>query len=1367
MKRFLPYVLLLLAMPVLGKPLAREDVPKPLVPWIDWVLAGKEAAQCPMLQGGSGNAVCVWPGRLSLQLTQKGGRMQQAWRLFADGWAVLPGGAKRWPQGVTVDGKPALVVERNGQPQIYLKRGSRSITASFRWDSLPEMLEVPLESGVVALQVRGKSVAFPVRDGNGRLWVQKRRAVEKSKARLEVVVHRKVIDSIPLRLETRVQLKVSGKSREVLLGKALPSGFIPVALQSPLPARLETNGRLRVQVRPGTWDLTLKARHDGRVVALNLEDAGGPWDKDEVWVFESRNQLRVVSVEGPAPVDPQQTELPGQWRGFPAYLMAAGTEMKLVERRRGDADPQPDRLKLRRTFWLDFDGNGYSVQDVITGKLNRGWRLEMAPRTTLGRVAVGGQDQFITSLSKDGAAGIEVRQKSVQLSADSRIEHASGRIPAVGWNHDFDHLSATLQLPAGWRLFHASGVDQASPTWINSWSLLDFFLVLMIAISVAKLWGNAWGAAALGAVVLAWHEPAAPRFIWLAVLACEALARKLPEGKVQRAAVLARGGVWALLLLIVLPFAVVQTRQALYPQLEGRGSRSTIMMLSRLDNASMNANTPQAVPMAEIEGMASEEDAFSDHKEVKAKRRGRKGSRVRQALYASKAAGLGGMAQTYRPDPNSKVNTGPGLPAWTWRSIRLSWQGPVKKDQSIRLWLLSPRCRLFLTVLRLGLVSLLLLLLFGLPLKDWFASLRQEGGIKKAWSWLLPILLLSPWVTAEAQSTFPPPAMLNELQNRLTEKAACAPRCAESPRLAVDVAGNTLRLRFAVHAVAATAVPLPGGAKQWTPATVLVDGAAAVGLQRTPDGRLWVPLRKGVHTLQLAGPLPDIETVQIPLPLKSRRVEAKVSGWVLDGVHEDGLADGTLQLTRLRTSRGQRKSLEPGHLPPFVKITRTLNLGLSWTVTTTVSRVSPKGSAIVLAIPLLPGESVTTEKVRVEKNKALVNMGPRGRRVSWTSTLKPMAELTLTAPEEKAWVEHWKLLASPMWHAEVAGIPTVFGQQGGPVRIRQWRPWPGESVTLNIARPEGVAGQTLTIDKASLELKPGLRAADAKLDVSLRSSRGGQHTFTLPESADLQSVKIDGNVQPIRQEGRKVTVPIRPGGHSVSLEWRQEGGVGLLYRTPEIDLGAASVNSGLQVHMPRKRWTLFLGGPQLGPAVLFWPLLSVFLAVSIGLGRVGLTPLKWGQWFLLSLGLTQTPIPAAMFIAGWLLTLGWRKAKPCKNDLLFNLVQVALAWFTLAALVCLFTSITRGLLGYPDMQISGNGSSAHTLLWYQDRTGMQLPRAWVLSVPLLVYRLAMLAWALWLASALIQWLKWGWSCFSEGGLWRQKKPAATPPPPKP
>jgi hypothetical protein len=94
-----------------------------------------------------------------------------------------------------------------------------------------------------------------------------------------------------------------------------------------------------------------------------------------------------------------------------------------------------------------------------------------------------------------------------------------------------------------------------------------------------------------------------------------------------------------------------------------------------------------------------------------------------------------------------------------------------------------------------------------------------------------------------------------------------------------------------------------------------------------------------------------------------------------------------------------------------------------------------------------------------------------------------------------------------------------------------------------------------------------------------------------------------------------------------------------------------------------------------------------------------------------------------------------------------------------AALAVLIEAIRHGLLGHPDMHVGGDGSNAHQLRWYADRVSAEPPNASVLSVPILVYRLLMLGWALWLAFAILRWLRWGWSCFATDGLWRRwRKP---------
>ncbi len=36
-----------------------------------------------------------------------------------------------------------------------------------------------------------------------------------------------------------------------------------------------------------------------------------------------------------------------------------------------------------------------------------------------------------------------------------------------------------------------------------------------------------------------------------------------------------------------------------------------------------------------------------------------------------------------------------------------------------------------------------------------------------------------------------------------------------------------------------------------------------------------------------------------------------------------------------------------------------------------------------------------------------------------------------------------------------------------------------------------------------------------------------------------------------------------------------------------------------------------------------------------------------------------------------------------------------------------------------------------------------------------VYRVVMLAWSLWLAFAVVRWVRWGWIGFSAGGIWKR------------
>ena len=1303
-----------------AEPMSRDEVPAPLAPWVDWVLRDAGSAVCPFVQGMPERRQCAWPARLELSLADRGGRFRQEWRLDRDAWVPLPGDRESWPQQVRVGERAAAVVPRDGVPSVRLPRGRHRVEGRYTWPRLPESLRIPFETGLLALKVRDVAVAFPDRDREGRLWLHRPAEETARESRLEVTVLRRVVDEIPLRLVTRVELAVSGTDREVVLARAYPDVFVPMSLRSPLPARIEADGRLRVQVRPGTWTLELVARHRGPVEALSLPPVEGPWSASEIWVFDARSNLRLVHVEGVPGIDPQRTRLPEDWKHLPAYLMEPGREMALVEKRRGDADPAPDQLELARTWWLDFDGGGYTVHDEIQGTFHRSWRLEMPAPTRLGRVAIGGRDQLISRRDGDGLVGIEVREGQARLDADSRVEGTRSPTPAVGWAHDFHRVSGTLNLPPGWRLFHASGVDDVRSAWTNRWSLLEIFLVLVTAMVVWQLFGAAWGGVALVTLALIYPESGAPRWIWLVLLAPVALLRVALPSRLRSAVQLARLGAIVLLAAIAIPFAVQQVRQAMYPALE--------------------------LPWLAIRGEVAKREGV-----VRAAAEEERDQVMALRSELPRSAPLEQMARGrlsyYAPDPTARVSTGPGLPHWGWRAVELGWRGPVEQTQQLRLVLIPPWANFALALLRVGLVVLLALGVVGVRLP----RLWGRGGAAAAL--VAGLVCGGTLVPRAAWAELPSPELLAELREALLEDPECFPVCASSPRMRLEVSPRRLRARIEIAAGWETAVPLPGSLETWVPDQVLLDGAPARALARSPDGRLWLPVAAGTHQVTLDGPLPERDSVELPLPLRPHHVEASVSGWVLHGVSEGGLPEDSLELVRLAENAGAAATLEPTDLPPFVTVERRLKLGLVWRVSTRVVRVTPVGKTVFLDVPLLAGESVTTESVRVEDGVARLALPPRSTGVSWESLLDTTEGIELVAPDGVPWTEVWLLDAAPIWHVEPSGIPVVH-RSATPVRVREWRPWPGERVGLDVTRPAGVDGRTLTIDRSALATQPGLRASDVTLTLALRASRGVQHDVALPPGVALQHVKIDGAALPIGALDGRVTLPIAPGEHTAEIAWRSPVGMSTRYVTDAPDLDASSVNAEVELAVPFDRWVLFVGGPRLGPAVLFWSLLAVVAVVAFGLGRLDLTPLGTLSWFLLLVGLTQVPIWASLVVAGWLLALGWRHSARPEGAASFNAMQAGLVLLTAAALLCLVWAIQRGLLGLPDMQISGNGSSGRELRWYADRSDGPVPAAWMISVPLWAYRLAMLAWALWLASALVRWLRWGWQCFVQAGLWR-------------
>ena len=1377
---------LLIAGNATGAVMRPDDVPAPLKPWVPWALHAAREPECPLMNRQGQERNCIWPGRLALDLKNGGGKFTQSFTVYGEpgssAWVALPGNAQRWPQRVQVNDKPWPVLDLSGAPGLYLLPGEYRIAGEFNWSVAPDTITIPPRTGTVSLALNGEVQSEPRWDANGVLALTQADRSAKTVERIETRVTRLITDDTPVTVTTRLTLLVAGRNREVALAGWLPTDAIPTGINSALPARLDADRKLVLQVRPGQWEVVVTARMPGPVRQLSAPKVEGIGE--EVWAFAPRPVLRQVTVAGPPQVDPQQTALPPEWRQFPAYRLKPGDVMSFNDTRRGDPNPNPDQLAIARNLWLDFDGNGYTLQDDISGSLSRSWRLSLAAPYVLGRAAMAGREQLIT-IDAEKQAGIEVRVGQAQIIAESRLASAARELPAAGWSFDPHRLSTMLHLPPGWRLFAVSGVDRADGAWVSLWTLLDFFLVLVAAVAAFRLWGGAWGAATLLLLIFTWQEADAPRWLWLNLIGAAALSHALRNTRLgiwlRRYSMAA----WLAVVVVALPFAVTQVRATLYPALGVHGVGGESGELAQEPPPAPAPAMAGAEAPASADGPAVADEARAPVAAEASRRVLRKESKNESRYSASSTVASSRLDEI---DPKAVVQTGPGLPRWRWNTHALTWNGPVEKSQTMTIWLLPPWSKALITIAQLLLLAALLKRTLGLL--AWREALPERfSGASVAASVLALLMLAPPWKGAQAASpvnarpalaekdsvggatragandtaasaAYPSAELLNELRQRLTAPPpACRPNCAVIARLLVENAGAELRLRIEVQAAAPVAVPLPGGARQWSPEQVLLNGTP-VGALRDGVETLWVAVPAGVHQIVMQGRLPGRDVLQLALPLKPRRVETGLTGWRLDGVDADGVPEESLQLSRLAQAGREAGAVAKegagteGNIAPFVAVERTLSLGLEWRVRTRVVRTNVAGQPVVIEYPLLPGESVLTPDVKTEGGRARVNLGPQMGEAVFESALAIAPTINLVAARQTDWVEAWRLDVGTQWHVELSGIPMIHRQSAGRY-LPQWQPWPGETVTIAATRPMASAGAWLTLDEARAELTPGSRVTDFVLTLALRASRGGNHVIDLPAGVTLQQAALNGASAPLKTESAKLTLPIAPGAQNVTLTLRANQGMELLYATPAIGLNLPGLNQHIHLNPPRERWILWFSGPRLGPAIMLWGVVLVLCLVGVALGRTGLTPLRSWQWILLLLGLTQAPFEAGLIIVGWLFAIALREKSAARlaESGWLNAAQVGLALLTLAALMMLLDAVKSTLLGLPQMQIEGNGSSAASLRWFLDRG--EFPQAHVVSLPLWLWRGVMLVWALWLAWSLVVWLKWGWAAMNTGGLWRK------------
>lgn len=1299
---------------------AEPYVPEELEPWVEWVLHTHPDHDCPRRYSDGATSSCVWTRSLNVKVGADELAFALKTTLLADANVFLPGNDRYWPQAVLVNGQEAVVTRTGQLPVVHLSAGVYDITGSVTWRERPDGIAIPRLFGLLALEVDGQAVAHPT--VNDRyLWFGERQVpdVVRDSDTIEIGVYRLLSDENPMIMHTYLELTVGGRSRIETLGRVLLADFVVLGLESELPAWLSEDGNLKVQVEAGEFVVEVYSRATSQPTELAMSAATDNWPAQEIWAFSPRRNLRLVNLSGANGVDLNQVGAPfeGNLRGF---LMNPDSTFTIQTEQRGDPTPVPNDYSLKRDLWLNFDGSGLIVRDRLDATITQATRLSAG--YSLGRIAVNGDNQLVTRI-ESGEPGVELQNGRYSIESVSALSSRHD-LNAVGWNIDVKNLQATLHLPPGWRLLWAGGVDSAPTSWLALWTLWDVFLITLALVLTWRFFNHGFAVLVGITLVIAYQETPEIGVAWLIIVGLIAAQRAVGHARVQR---LLRGSLVVALIstaLMSVNFAIDHARRSLHPQLEHENIVSPLTLYGIASSERPSAFAKKGRELDSLSAQKIEEVGFT-------------GSRVRRAQYPE----------------GIQVQTGPGLPAWRWKAEPLRWFGPVGEAQTMSLVLLPPAV---VRVLNALMAILVLAVTVGLGYAQYSNSLTWRPP-----RWLaavLPLLmvgLLLPFEQTHAEVV--DSAILRDLEQRLIEPPRCMPTCASIERVTLVVEADELEVTLRIHTGAFLAVPLPGRMEGWMPRSVTRNGAA-VPITRDREGWLQVALESGIHDVVLRGLVGHLNRVELAFALPPGFVEvADQSNWLVSGLIDGRIPSGSLTLERImRADQADPQTLQQEPAPPYVFLERSIAFGLEWRVQSQVKRVAPEYGAMTVRIPLLEGESVLDRALLVEDGTAVVVFGADDSVVSWMSTIPQIETTLLVAGDLADRSERWELLPSNLWHITHAGIvPSKAPNSRGPV----FHPYSGEVLTITAQRTQPIAGPTVTIESVHLDLIPGKRVRTAELALALRASEGGNYPVRLPDGAVVSAVSIDGEIQPIPLNDGVVVLPVIPGETGYRISWRNEVTAGLTFTSPQVNLASPANNITLTTRFPQDRWVLLLGGPDLGPAVLFWGLLIVVTLVGVALARVPGLPLTTLDAVLLAAGLTLCNLPTTLLVAAWFVVMLVRQrwVDATESRRWKNFIQVITAAVSIVAVLGLILSVPFALLGSPEMQITGYGSTGYSYRWFADHAGVDLPTAWVFSLPLWVYRGAMLVWSLWLAFALLRWMKWAWQRWSTPEGWFAKE----------
>ena len=1352
-----------------------EDVyiPESLKDWKNWVEQAHPEWNCAKHDS---SFTCSWPGKLNFKLSDTGARFNIKLSMLAEGELPLPGKIELRPSDIEVKDTSgnlisANILSKDSLAFLKLKKGDYEISGSFTWDQIPKNLPIPSSYGVLQVIKNEQEIQFN-RTSDGA-WLKGSDDVKTEKS-LFLSVFRKITDGSPLTIETLIKVRATGAAHTINLGKILPTNSTPVETQTSLSHQLTPEGNLTIQIKPGNYDVFISSVLQQPVKEITLpKPSFEHWPEYEVWSMYDDKNYRSVEFLGGKAVTASNTELPGDWTTGATYYVNAGEQVELKELSRGITREEQNNLSLSRQMWLDLDGEAFTVSDNISAQINTGFRINAIKGLELGRVQINNQDQQITKDPVDNNLGVEIRERNISLNAVSRLKNESS-LPAIGWNSSISSFNGTLSLGPSWKLLHISGAQSVTGSWLSSWTLMDLFVGILMVVASYRLYGKVFAALVLGALLLNKGEHLEPRLMLIHLVIAVLIYKLTREASdywknVSSIYLFATFAAW---IVMVATFSKLQLTQLLYPQLQA-GTRyrtilqellffiegwflswpslGLILLLVVLLFKWIRKSATQfqifwriilsgiliftCIPAVfGILAMFAGPKTFGSGSQymrdqaIRTKNISAPASTFQYNDYRSDVVMEEAVSTKAKFDtPTGKLlQTGPALPNWSWRSFYFTLDGPISPEREITFYLVKPSIERIFSLIRLSLLIILSVMFWK----------NMGYKIPKIQHLVILFLLFNP---SNARADYPSDKLLSELSTRLESKLCQNKDCATIEKLELAINDDRANIKISYTSDGVSGITLPGPLDQLQIDKVEQDGQELNALRRNDNNFLIAKTESGKHSLNISAKLASSQVINLEFPNPPLKTIVEAKNWQVDGLLPGGIIKGTLQLTP-SSSNGQ-EVLET-ILPSWFIVTRKLNLGDKFNVTTTIYPEKNLLRPTTVKFKALENEKIATEKALLTNGVIEARFDVGMNELVFESSLTPKETLELKANNNSNVTEFWEISCSPLYNCKSQGIAPNNLFSNDEKYTLSWMPFPGESVTINTKPLNSAEGDLLTVDNLRHSLRWGTDLLQGDVSARIRNTEQKTLSFSIPQGANLKNLNLDGAVISSVAKDNTHSILVSPGEHDLLFSYDTFWKPSNFAKMPEIKLDARLHNVNLQITPSSDRWILYTGGLVWGPAVLFWPKLVIIILILLSLTKLGYLPLSRAGAVMISLGLAVLPTIFMAIPLIWLAIINAPTLVLEKSQKLNGKIRLSIFIVLSVITVCLmYRMVHSGLILQPPMLVVGNSSSYSNLNWFIDHSNAALPQPWVISLPMWCWRVLMLVWSTWLVIVTIGWTK--------------------------